>query len=199
MVPAVVIPLDLSEPVWTQVLTVSPLVLVGTLDPDGRPDLAPKHMAGPLGWSQYYGFVCSPRHATYANALERGAFTVSYPTPAQILETSLAASSRAPDSSKPALAALHTFPARAVEGVLVEGAALFLECELDRVVEGLGENGLVIGRVVAAAADERALRSPDRDDADIPRELPLLAYVAPGRFASVHDTHAFPLPVDFRY
>ena len=196
---AIVIPLPLDEPVWERVFTVSPLVLVSTLEPDGTVDVAPKHMAGPLGWYGYYGFVCSPRHGTYANAVARGAFTVSYPTPDQVVETSLAAAARAADSTKPMLAALETEPARVVDGVLVVGAMLHLECELDRVLDGFGENSLVIGRIVAASADERAVRSVDRDDADVVHELPLLAYLSPGRFARIDDSYAFPLPTDFRH
>lgn len=193
------VPLPLDEPVWQQVFTVSPLVLVSTLEPDGHPDIAPKHMAGPLGWYGYFAFVCSPRHGTYANAVARECFTVSYPTPEQVLETSLAAAARAPDASKPMLAALDTEPARVVAGVLVVGAMLHLECELDRVLDGFGENSLVIGRIVAASADERAVRSVERDDADVVHEVPLLAYLSPGRFARIDESHAFPLPTDFRH
>jgi len=50
------------------------------------------------------------------------------------------------------------------DGVLVEDGCFFLECELDRVVDGFGINSLVIGRVVAAQADRDALRSLDPDD-----------------------------------
>jgi flavin reductase (DIM6/NTAB) family NADH-FMN oxidoreductase RutF len=193
----VIVPLPAVPELWQRVFTVAPLVLVGTLDPDGAPDLAPKHMAMPLGWSGRFCFACTPRHATYANAAARGAFTVSFPTPAQVVAAGLAATTREPDASKPALAALATMPARVVEGVLVEGAYLFLECELDRLVD-FAEESLVVGRVIAAAADERALRSVERDDADLLHELPLLAYLAPGRFAEIHDSRSFPFPADFR-
>ncbi|MDH4176077.1 MAG: flavin reductase [Thermoleophilia bacterium] len=195
---SVTVPLPADEPVWERVFTVSPLVLVATLEPDGTPDVAPKHMAGPLGWHGYYAFVCSPRHGTYANAIARDAFTVSYPTPDQVLEVGLAATARAPDDTKPALAALAIEPARAVDGVLVAGAMLQLECELDRVLDGFGENSLLIGRIVAASADERALRSVERDDADVVHDRPLLAYLSPGRFARIDASHAFPFPSDFR-
>lgn len=193
-----IVTLPTDAPVWGRVFTVSPLVLIGTLDPNGAPDLAPKHMATPLGWSNYFAFVCSPRHATYTNALERGVFTVSYPQPSQILQASLAAGGRQPDDSKPTLAALRTFPADVVDGVLVAGCSFWLECELDRMIDGFGENSLVIGRVVAAAADERALRDADRDDGDLIHETPLLAFLSPGRFAQIDDSNAFPFPADFR-
>lgn len=192
----VVVPLPVGPQLWRRVFTVAPLVLVGTLDPDGSPDLAPKHMAMPLGWSGLFGFACTPRHSTYGNAVARGAFTVSFPTPAQVVAAGLAATAREADRSKPALAALATVPARTVEGVLVEGAYLFLECTLERVVD-LETASLVLGEVVTAAADERALRADDADDADLLHAVPLLAYLAPGRFAEIHDSRSFPFPADF--
>jgi flavin reductase (DIM6/NTAB) family NADH-FMN oxidoreductase RutF len=193
-----IVALPTDAPVWGRVFTVAPLVLVGTIDSNGAPDLAPKHMATPLGWSNYFAFVCSPRHATYTNAVARGVFTVSYPQPSQILQASLAAGGRQPDDSKPTLAALQTFPADVVDGVLVSGCSFWLECELDRMIDGFGENSLVIGRVVAAAADERALRDADRDDGDLIHETPLLAFLSPGRFARIDASNAFPFPADFR-
>ena len=190
--------LPLESAVWTRVFTVSPLVLVGTLDADGAPDVAPKHLAMPLGWSGRFCFVCTPRHATYRNATERGAFAVSFPLPDDVVATSLAASAREEDGSKPALTAVPTLPARTVEAVLVDGCYLWLECELDRTIDGFpAETSLVVGRIVAAAADERALRAADGDDADLVHELPLLAYLAPGRFTRIQDSHAFPFPADF--
>jgi flavin reductase (DIM6/NTAB) family NADH-FMN oxidoreductase RutF len=192
--PSPPVELDVRVPVWERVFTVAPLVLVGTREPDGTFDLAPKHLALPLSWQNHFGFVCTPRHSTYTNALRERAFTVSYPRPSQLVHTSLAASPRCADGTKPAVAALPTRPARRVAGVLVEGAWLQLECELERVVEGLGENVLVVGRVVAASADPAALIDADREPEDVLAQAPLLAYVHPGRFAEIAAAYSFPLP-----
>lgn len=196
--PVALVPLDVESPIWDRVFHVSPLVLVGTLEDDGTPDVAPKHMAMPLGWQNRYCFVCSPRHATLRNAIARRAFTVSFPRPDQIVEASLAAGGRAEDSTKPSLAAVRTFPATEVEGPLVEGCYFYLECRLDRVLEGLGENALVLGEIVAASVAEDALRVSDGDDADLIAGSPLLAYLSPGRFAALRDSLSFPFPIDFR-
>ncbi|MCL7971066.1 MAG: flavin reductase, partial [marine benthic group bacterium] len=59
--------LDLDKPIWDRFFWVSPLSVVGTLEEDGTPNLAPKHMATPMGWQNYFGFVCTPRHSTYRN------------------------------------------------------------------------------------------------------------------------------------
>jgi len=186
--------LDVGVPVWERVFMVAPLVLVGTREPDGSFDLAPKHLAMPLSWQNHFGFVCTPRHSTHANALRERAFTVSYPRPAQLVHASLAASPRCADGTKPAVAALPTRPAVHVAGVLVEGASLALECELERVVDGFGENALVVGRIVAAWADPAALIGADREPEQVLAQSPLLAYVHPGRFAEIAAAYSFPLP-----
>jgi len=193
---SVSIPTD--SPVWKSFFMVAPLVIVGSREADGGHDLAPKHMAMPLGWQNYYCFVCSPRHATQRNIEARPEFTVSFPRAGQIVETSMAAAPREEDRSKPSLAAVETFPASKVDGVLVKDAYLWLECRLERIVDGFGENSLIVGEVVAAEVDERALRASDSDDGDVIHASPLLAYLSPGRFAAVGESYSFPFPVNFR-
>jgi flavin reductase (DIM6/NTAB) family NADH-FMN oxidoreductase RutF len=94
--------IDTSEPVWERFFTVAPLVLIGTTDEDGAIDMAPKHMVTPMGWQNYFGFVCTPSHRTCSNIERSGEFTVSYPKPSQVLYTSLAASPRI-EGAKPIL------------------------------------------------------------------------------------------------
>jgi flavin reductase (DIM6/NTAB) family NADH-FMN oxidoreductase RutF len=185
--------LDVTSPIWERIFTVAPLVLVGTVEADGSPDFAPKHMAFPLGWENYFGFVCTPRHATYGNAVRSGVFTVTYPRPADIVMTSLSAAPRC-DDAKPILSLADAFPARQVEGYLLGSGYLFLECELLQVVDGFGVNSLIAGRVVAAHAHPDALRRADRDDAEILLDVPQIAYLYPGRFAVIDRTEAFPFP-----
>jgi flavin reductase (DIM6/NTAB) family NADH-FMN oxidoreductase RutF len=191
--------IDLSPeaPIWERFFTVAPLVLVATKEGD-RHDVAPKHLAMPIGWGNFFGFVCSPSHATYRNLQAHPEFTVSFPGLDGLVQASMAAGARLDDRSKPTLAAVPTFPARRVDGVLVEGCRLYLECALDRFVDGFAENSIVVGRVVAAAVTRAGLRGHDVDDADLLHALRPLVYLAPGRIAEVGDTHAFPFPADFR-
>jgi flavin reductase (DIM6/NTAB) family NADH-FMN oxidoreductase RutF len=191
-----IVPLATSAPVWERFFMAAPLVLVATREGDGH-DIAPKHMAFPLGWQNYYGFVCAPSHATYTNVKEHGAFTVSFPRPEQIVETSMAASAREKSGLKPGLMALRTRPATTVDGVLVDGCGVYLECELEQIIDGFGENSLITGRIVAAAASEDVLRSPERDDNELLHSRPPLVYLAPGRFGAVETSHAFPYSIDF--
>ena len=194
--PAAPVPIDVSVmPVWERFFTVLPLVLVATREGEAY-DIAPKHMAMPLGWQNHYCFVCTPRHATYQNVRATGVFTVSFPRPEQVAQIAMAAAPRAGDA-KAGLAALTTIPARVVDGVLVDGCLVHLECRLDRIVHGFGDASIITGAVVAASVDPAALRALERDDADLIHEAPLLAYLQPGRMASIDRSTSFPFPAGF--
>jgi flavin reductase (DIM6/NTAB) family NADH-FMN oxidoreductase RutF len=184
--------LDVDAPIWDRFYHVAPLIVVGTTEGNGEADLAPKHMATQLGWGNLFGFVCAPRHATYRNIDRTGVFTVSYPRPDQVVLASLAAAPRFDESAKPSLAAVPTFAATVVEGRLLEGGYLFFECELDRIVDGFGDNSLICGRIIAAYVDEASLRMTDADDSDIVAHAPLLAFLHPDRFASIDRAMTFP-------
>lgn len=189
------IELDLSEPIWSRLYVVAPLVVIGTRESDGAVDLAPKHLALPLGWDNYFGFVCTPRHATYRNVQREGRFGVSFVRPEQVLATSLAAAPRCGEE-KPALEVLATRTGP-LGSPLLEGAYLHLECELDRIVDGFGVNSLIAGTIRSAEVDEKALRRADQDDHDAIARDPMLVYLQPGRFGILKESHAFPFPRDF--
>jgi len=114
----------------------------------------------------------------------QGAFTVSYPHPHQAILASLALPQRE-DDCEPLLGALPTFPATRIDGAFLKDGYLFLECELERVVEGFGDHVLVAGRVVAAHAEEEVLRRDGHEDQDLLVRHPLLAYLHAGRFAPI--------------
>jgi flavin reductase (DIM6/NTAB) family NADH-FMN oxidoreductase RutF len=154
-------------------------------------------MVTPMGWDNYFGFVCAARHRTYQNIARSQVFTVSYPRPTQLVLTSLAAAPRCGDDEKPSLLALPTFFAQKIDGVLVKDASLFFECALDRIIDGFGANSLIVGRIVAAHAHEDMLRTSDRDDQDVIHGAPLLAYLSPGRIATIQESFSFPFPLDF--
>ena len=185
--------LDVSRPIWEQFFTVAPLVLVGTMEENGDPDFAPKHMAFPLGLENHFGFVCTPHHRTFGNVQRTECFTVSYPRPSDLTMTSLTAAPRCEDS-KPIVGLLETFPARHIDGLFVEGAYLYLECELTQIVGGFGNYSLIAGRVVAAHVHLDALRGTDKDDAELLLDAPQLAYLFPGRLAVIDKTEGFPFP-----
>lgn len=191
------ISLDLKSPIWERFYTVAPLIVIGTKEGEGY-DLAPKHMAMPIGWHNFFGFVCTPRHSTYHNAKHYGVFTVSFPQPDQVLMTSLAASPRCGRPGyKPVLANLETMPADTVDGVFLKNSYLFLECNVDRIIDGFGNNSLIIGEIVAAHVHAKAIRESALDDQQLIYKMPLLAFLAPDRFATINESLAFPFPAKF--
>jgi flavin reductase (DIM6/NTAB) family NADH-FMN oxidoreductase RutF len=192
------VPISLDRPIWERFPIVAPLVLVATTEPDGSADVAPKHLAMPVSWDNWFGFVCHPKHGTYQNAQRTGVFTVGYPAPEMLLETSLAAAPRSDDGTKPTLEMLSLVPAAEVDGFLVEGCRLHLECELHDTVEGMGANVLVLGKVVAVHASARLVRRIDRDEHDALAACPLLAYVHPGRVATIDETSEFPYHLTYK-
>jgi len=191
-------PLNLDYPIWEQVLTVHPLVIVGSVDQKGDIDFAPKHMAFPLGWKNYYGFVCTPNHTTYQNIKETGEFTVTFPAPEQVVLTSMTASPRCDDNTKPALSTLSKIRAKKVNGFFIENGYLFLECKLLRIIDGFGENSLILGEVIVASAKRGIMKLPSVDENETIYHNPQLVYVSPGRYAVIKNTHAFPFPENFK-
>jgi len=193
-----VVELPADQPVWDRCFMVAPLVLIGTRDEDGSLDLAPKHMAFPMGWQNYFGFVCSPRHQTHVNIERTGEFTVSYTRPSQVLYASLAASPRYEGGEKTVLQAFPTFPAKKIDGEFIQDAYLFLECRHYKTIDGFGENCLISAEVVAAYAHPDYIRSSQLDDQELIHDAPLMAYLPPGRFATISKSNAFPFPTDMK-
>ena len=190
--------LDLTRPIWDHFFTVAPLVVIGTKEGDHY-DLAPKHMVTPLGKENYFGFVCTPRHGTYQNIRKTGFFTVSFPRPDQTVLTSLAASPRCGDQTedKPIINQLPTVPAKTIDARFLKDAYLWLECSLDRIIDGFGSYSLIAGRIIGAYVDEDSFRGSERDEQELIYNAPMLAYLANGRFAEIRDSLAFPFPKDF--
>lgn len=190
--------LDTRESIWERFFTVFPLVVVGTLEEDGSADLAPKHLAMPMSWRSHFGFVCTPSHRTYQNVRRTGEFTVTYPRPSQAVLASLAASPRCSDGTKPITAALPTFPAEQVSGVLLRDGYVFLECRLAQIYDDFGDNSLISGEIVSARVAEDALRHSDEDDQDLIHTAPLMSYLHPGRVAEISESRKLPFPAGFK-
>jgi flavin reductase (DIM6/NTAB) family NADH-FMN oxidoreductase RutF len=190
--------IDTNHPVWDRFFTVNPLVIIGSKEEDGNYDLAPKHMAFPMGWKNYFGFVCTPRHGTYQNIKRTGEFSVSYPKPSQVVITSLTATPRCEDNTKPGLDLLPQTQAELIDSVFVKDSYVQLECKLEKFIDGFGINSLITGKIVQAYVDENSLRNNDRDDHELIFEAPILSYLSPGRYSVIKKSHSFPFPKDFR-
>lgn len=184
--------LELSSPIWSRFFMAAPLVVVGTTEPDGTPDLAPKHMVMPLGWQNHVGFMCSETHSTRSNVLRTGEFTLTWLRPDSVVTAALAAAPRCDAGGKPSLDLLETFPAEEVDPPLVRGGYLYMECRLLETWDALAPASLIAGEIVAARVAESSVRRPSRHDADILAEDPPLVYLPPGWFGTVQEVRAFP-------
>ncbi len=191
--------LDTDRPVWDQFFMVAPLVVIGTKEGD-KYDLAPKHMVTPLGFDNYFGFVCTPDHNTYANVRSSKEFTVSFPMPDQVVLSSLTASPRCDsiDRNKDIMDSIPYIKAPGMDAPILENCYLFMECDLYRVIDGFNTNSLICGKIRSAHVHENYSIQSERDIRDQIYDNPLLAYIAYGRYAEIKETYAFPFPKDFK-
>jgi len=194
------IEINVDNEMWNRIYTVHSLVIVGSKEPDGTFNMAPKHMAMPMGFSNYFGFIGTPRKSTYQNVEREKVFTVSYPRPDQVIISSLTASRREKDDSKPILKKIPTVDATQIEGKFLENSYFNLECKLSQFLGKFGEWELVIGEIVAAYVNEDAIRkkNEDFDGAELVYDSPILAYLHPDRFSKIKKSNAFPFPGDFK-
>lgn len=185
---------------WNRFFTVHSLVIIGSKEEDGSYNMAPKHLAMPLGFGPYFGFMGTERKKTYHNVQREKTFTVSYPKPDQVIISSLMASRREEDDSKPIIDKVPTIDAKKVEGKFLKDAYLQLECRLSQTIGQFDEWEMMVGDVVAAYVHKDALRTEgdDTDDANLIRNAPLLGYLHPDRFSVIEESNAFPLPKDFK-
>ena len=191
--------LDTSNPVWEQIFIVAPLVVIGTKEDDSY-DLAPKHMAMPIGLDNYFGFVCTPRHGTYHNIKKTNEFTVSFPLPDNVVLASLSASPRCEGSSqtKPIVDMLPTLKASSIDALCIAESYLFLECKLFKIIDGFNENSIITGTITAAYCHKDYLKVSEKDEQQQLKENPILAYISYGRFARISETYNFPFPKNFK-
>jgi flavin reductase (DIM6/NTAB) family NADH-FMN oxidoreductase RutF len=110
----------------------------------------------------------------------------------------LAASPRSEVGDKPILDCFSTFPAKNIEGHFIEEAYLYFECRHFKTIDGFGSNCLITGEIIAAYADREVLRADEIDDQELIHSSPLFAYLAPGRFAAIDRSNAFPFPADMK-
>jgi len=186
-----------EHPIWDRFFTVNPLVVIGTLEVDGNYDLAPKHMAIPMGWNNYFGFICTSRHNTYTNIQHEKEFSVSYPKPTQAILTSLTASPRCEDQTKPIVEQIPTVACTQINSICLRDATIHLECKLHKIIDEFGENSLITGTIIEARVEQKALRRKDRDDHYTIEKTPLLAYLNPGQYSIINQSNTFPFPKNF--
>lgn len=194
------IEIDLDQDVWNRCYTVHTLVVIGSKEEDGTYNFAPKHMAMPLGFSNHFGFMGTPRKNTYRNINRHKEFTVSFPKPDQLVVSSLMATHREKDDTKPVLEQIPTMPAKVVDGKFLEDSYFQLECKLTECLGKFDEWELVVGEIVAARVQEGVARKTGNgiDESKLIYDSPLLAYLHPDRFSVIKESYVFPFPKDFK-
>jgi flavin reductase (DIM6/NTAB) family NADH-FMN oxidoreductase RutF len=190
--------ITIDEVLWDRFYLPYSLVVIGSKEKNAF-DLAPKHMAMPLGWENYFGFVCTPRHATYKNIKKHGTFTVSFPKVDQLAFASLAASPRSKkENEKVILKHIETIPAEIVDGVFLKDSILMFECNLHKIYDDFGKSSLISGKIIKAKIDIDYLRVSDINDQLLIYNHPILSYLYPDRYAIIKETVAFPFPKGFK-
>lgn len=193
------IALDTDSSIWDHMFMVAPLVVVGTKEGGGY-DMAPRHMAFQAGWGNFFGFVCTDSHKTYANIVKNKEFTVSFPLPEDVVIASLTATSREETTSKheSVIKGLPTVRATTVDALLLRDAYLMLECSLFKITGGFDGSSIITGKIKAAFVLKEQLLVSDSDEQAHIAKNPLLAYISPGRFAKITETYKFPFPKNFK-
>lgn len=193
------ISLNVKESIWEHFYTVAPLVVIGSKEEQGF-DLAPKHMATPLGFSDFFGFVCTPRHNTYHNIKKHSRFSVSFVKPDQILLSSLAAMPRCAvkDFPQEITNQIPTITLNNEASIFVKDSYVMLDCSLHKIIDGFDDYSLITGKIEQAMVHKNYKIVSDEGHQKQIYDHPLLAYIAQGRFASIKETLSYPYPKDFQ-
>lgn len=193
------ISLNVKASIWEHFHTVAPLVVIGTKEGDGF-NLAPKHMATPIGFSDYFGFVCTPRHSTYRNIRKEKKFTVSFVKPDQILLSSIAAIPRCAVDDFPSdiTPGIPTVSTEEGENVFMADSYVLLNCDMYKIIDGFDDYSIITGKINTAMVHKDYKIISDKGQQRQIYENPLLAYIAQGRFASIKETMSYPYPKDFQ-
>ncbi len=193
------ISLELKDSIWEHFYTVAPLVVIGSKEIQGF-DLAPKHMATPLGFSDFFGFVCTERHCTYHNIKKHGRFSVSFIKPDQILLSSLAAIPRCSVNNFSQDITQHIPSVLSEDGemIFVKDSYAILDCSLHKIIDGFDDYSIITGRIRSAQVHRNYKIVSDEGHQKQIYDHSLLAYIAPGRFANIRETLSYPYPKDFQ-
>lgn len=170
------------------------LVLVTTLSPLGVGNVAPKTQVMPVGRKGYWAFACCDRHHTYQNVARQGEFVINIPGPELIEQVSQAAAEFPPGTDEISGAGLTAIASRVVGVPSIAECRVHLEFKNYQILDGFGEESLVIGEVVAVTVDEEAVDA----GVEILEGHPLLVYVYPGHYTGIKKAEKFVFPRNYK-
>jgi len=146
---------------WHPSVLPGPIVLVSTVDAQGKPNIAPKSFVSMMAFGgPVLAFGCHRSHATARNAEAAGEFVVNFPSEA--LAERIWAMPASHGAERIARSGLSLLPARMVAPPLVAECKAHLECKLASITR-LGAEVVIFGEIVAAAIDQDCLGSPLAD------------------------------------
>ena len=150
----------------------TPVLMVGTYDHDGKPNLMNAAWGG-ICCSQPPCVAVSLRKATYShgNIVDRGAFTVSIPSEQYVKEVDYFGLVSGRSLDKFAATKLTPVKSKLVDAPYVKEFPLVMECKLVHVAE-LGLHTQFVGEVIDAKADESIIG--DSGAIDVKKLKPLV-------------------------
>jgi flavin reductase (DIM6/NTAB) family NADH-FMN oxidoreductase RutF len=171
-------PPELKHDPFKALVVPRPIGWIGTLDAQGRPNLAPySFFNGVADRPPLVMFSSGGRKDSLANVEATGEFTVSLAGWDQREAMNTSSAPLAPGVDEFAAAGLQAVPGLKVKAPRVGGAPAALECRLWRTLELPGGNyTMVIGEVVALYIDDRFVRD-GRVDTGAMRVLSRLGYM----------------------
>jgi flavin reductase (DIM6/NTAB) family NADH-FMN oxidoreductase RutF len=158
---------SLDEVEARRLLAGGPVLLV-TCSYKGKPNVLPVAYAMPISIRPpLLAIAVSPERHSYDIIHKAEEFAINIPARELLHHVQYLGSVTGSDLNKLEVTKLPTFRARRVNTVLLEGCVGWIECGLEQEIE-LGDHVLLVGRVVAAAADDEAFHERwllDDDDA----------------------------------
>jgi flavin reductase (DIM6/NTAB) family NADH-FMN oxidoreductase RutF/uncharacterized protein YciI len=146
---------------WHPSVLPGPIVLVSTVDAQGKPNIAPKSFVSMMAFGgPVLAFGCHRSHATARNAEAAGEFVVNFPPEA--LAERIWAMPGSHGAERIARSGLSLLPARTVAPPLIAECKAHLECKLASITR-LGAEVVIFGEIAAAAIDQDCLGSPLAD------------------------------------
>lgn len=138
-----------------------PVLIVGTYDEQGTPNAMNAAWGGVYDTDQV--MICLDKdHKTTQNIKKTGAFTLSFATAGTVVPcdyVGIVSANDVPD--KLARAGLHATKSEHVNAPLIDELPMALECRLIK----FNEDGICVGEIVNACADEKILDENGKIDA----------------------------------
>jgi flavin reductase (DIM6/NTAB) family NADH-FMN oxidoreductase RutF len=126
--------------------------------------------------------------------LQQGEFVVNIPGPELIEHVSRASADVPPGTDEIAGSGLTASPSKQVAVPSILECRVHLECRKHQVIDGLGGDSLIIGKIVAACGDRDFVST----DEQVLARKPLLAYVHPDHYAVVSEIRRFVFPRNYK-